>query len=515
MNKEKSFNEGYEYYVNHIGGYIGSEMLDSYLKDLYEAICSFKKAMNSYKNNNNPNLHGILSEEWHTHTFNIDAVAKRTGEYVARLDSNKLGSVDVVTSWGENYGLKYYQPGKHGDGSALAQAKSVEECYRKFIRGKENPLTREEYLKVNGLDPETDMSLSLYVGQARLIPFDQLPDAITALEKKIAHDAAIPERQYLVARYQETLNKLKDHIESPNGAKSLKLSYDDSIALSSSSKEGSFDPKRFDITVAKKAEIFHVVNNALFAGLTATFTSAILKAIPTLITAVKNLINDGYIAKEDIENIGDEVRSGAKDGFINGFFCASITSMSQLGYLGEQLQSASFNPKNFNPILATVVVLTKEAIRNSMKLAKGKITVQEFCYNMEKTTFIAVCGLGSGIALQSFINIPLISYTIGQMVGSIVGGWIYEAKEKLFLSLCVNNGYVFWGLVEQDYEMPLEVQKKLGYDTFDYESLDYSEFECDKFEYHSFQYDSFIYDKLDIVMLKRGVIGVRKIGYVN
>ena len=101
------------------------------------------------------------------------------------------------------------------------------------------------------------------------------------------------------------------------------------------------------------------------------------------------------------------------------------------------------------------------------------------------------------------------------MVGSIVGGWIYEAKEKLFLSLCVNNGYVFWGLVEQDYEMPLEVQKKLGYDTFDYESLDYSEFECDKFEYHSFQYDSFIYDKLDIVMLKRGVIGVRKIGYVN
>lgn len=516
MTKNDNFKEGYNYYVKHIDSYTGSEFSritnQPYLDNIQKEINALETAINSYQGNGNPHLHGYIAEEWHAHTFNIDAVAKRTNEYAKVLSEevNNLGSTDIDTSWNENYGLKYY---KNGEGSAMAQAMSVEERYRKFIKGKDNPPTREEYLRMKGLDPNTDMELSLYIGQSRLIPSDQIQDAIIALKKQIAHDSCIPERQHLVAKYEETLRKLTDHIESPNGATSIRLTHEESKALQSLAKEGKFDPERYDITLAEKADKIYICQNALKAGINAALTSAIIKSIPHIISAIKKMVEDGYITDNDIEKITKGAISGAKEGLLNGLLCAAITSMSELGYLGVTLQNVS-HLDSFAPGLATVIVLVKQAIYDSIQVAKGKMTAQEFCYNMEKTAFIAVCGYGFGIALQSLIQIPIISYTIGSMVGSILGGLIYEAKEKFFLSLCVYNGYSFWGVVEQSYEMPPHLLKRLGYDVFDYKNFNYEHFETDKVEYESFNYEPFEYDKLDIVIMKRGIIGVRKIGYV-
>ena len=516
MSKKDSFKEGYNYFTEQVGSYTGSDFSritnQPYLDNIQKEINALETAMNSYKGNGNPNLHGYLAEEWHAHTFNIDAAVKRTNEYAKVLSEevNNLGSADIGTSWNENYGLKFY---KNGEGSAMAQAKSVEERYREFIKGKENPPTREKYLRLKGLDPNTDMDLSLYIGQSRLIPSDQMQDAIIALKKQIAHDSCIPERQHLVAKYEETLRKLTDHIESPEGATSMRLTHEDSKNLQSLAKEGKFDPERYDITLAEKADKIFICQNALKAGLNAALTSAILKAIPHIISAIKKMVEDGYIEENDLEKIGKGAMSGAKEGFIHGLFCAAITSISEVGYLGALLQNAS-HLESFAPGLAVAIVLVKQAISDSIQMAKGEITAQEFCYKMEKAVFITVCGYSFGITLQSLIHIPVISYTIGSMVGSILGGLLYEVKEKFFMSLCVSNGYTFWGLVEQSYEMPAHLLKKLGYDIFEYEDFDYSSFEVNTHEYEPFDYEPFNYEKLDIIIMKRGIIGIRKIGYL-
>lgn len=57
--------------------------------------------------------------------------------------------------------------------------------------------------------------------------------------------------------------------------------------------------------------------------------------------------------------------------------------------------------------------------------------------------------------------------------------------------------------------MPQEIIEELGIDTFKYES-----FEVESFEPVSFAVDTFEPDKLDIVCLRRGVIGVSKIGFL-
>lgn len=59
--------------------------------------------------------------------------------------------------------------------------------------------------------------------------------------------------------------------------------------------------------------------------------------------------------------------------------------------------------------------------------------------------------------------------------------------------------FTMFGLVEQDYTLPKEIIEQMGIETFEYES---------------FQYDTFEPDTLDITFLRRGVIGILKVGYV-
>ena len=513
-----SFTDGYNYFIEHSKAYVGADvasMLNQpYLNKIETEIQRLTDAINSYKGNGNSSLHGYLAEEWHTHTFNIDAAAKRTVESARVLSDevHNLGSVDVITSFGEDFSLKFYKDGSH---SAYAQAVSLEDRYRKFISGKDNPPTREEYLLSKGLDPNTDMSLPLYAGQARLIPSDQIEDAIEALKRKIAHDASIPERQEWVHRYQDTLDKLTDYIESPEGTQSMRLTFEQSKTLQTLGKEGKFDPEQFEVKIvlAEKADKWFLCQNVLKAGLNAAWIAALLKAAPAMIECVKSLVKDGYITTEDITQIGLDIKNGAVDGFLKGLFCAAITTSAELGYLGHVLQSASHATESFAPGVAAVVVLFLQAVSDSVHLAKGDMTKQEFAYNLEKNAYITVGALSMGFALQSVINIPIVSYMLGSMIGSVLGGLIFEAKECFFMSICIEHGYTFFGLVEQDYELPVDVRKKLGYDTFKYEPFEYESFQHESFEYGNIKYEPFDYEKLDVVMLKRGLIGIRRVGY--
>ena len=70
-----------------------------------------------------------------------------------------------------------------------------------------------------------------------------------------------------------------------------------------------------------------------------------------------------------------------------------------------------------------------------------------------------------------------------------------------------------FGLVEQDYVLPKELIKEIGIETFDYETFETSTFEPKSFAVSSFELDTFEPDTLDIHFLRRGVIGVNKIGY--
>ena len=102
---------------------------------------------------------------------------------------------------------------------------------------------------------------------------------------------------------------------------------------------------------------------------------------------------------------------------------------------------------------------------------------------------------------------------IGSFVGSIVGSFTYNIGYNAVLSLCVDTGFTMFGLVDQDYALPKELFEEIGVEIFDYDTFQSESFEPDTFEFDTFSADSFEPDTLDIIFLRRGVIGVSKVGY--
>lgn len=63
--------------------------------------------------------------------------------------------------------------------------------------------------------------------------------------------------------------------------------------------------------------------------------------------------------------------------------------------------------------------------------------------------------------------------------------------------------------------MPDDVKFEMGLETFEYEKIEPESFEPESFSLDTFKPETFEPESLGITYLRRGVIGVSKIGYVS
>lgn len=109
---------------------------------------------------------------------------------------------------------------------------------------------------------------------------------------------------------------------------------------------------------------------------------------------------------------------------------------------------------------------------------------------------------------------PVFGFMLGSFLGSIVGSLVYDAGKRVCLSFCVELGFTFFGLVKQDYVLPKDVIESLGLKVFKYEKFIFNTPDIKKFEPKRFNYKKFEPNTINIYFLRRGVIGVNKVGYV-
>ena len=104
---------------------------------------------------------------------------------------------------------------------------------------------------------------------------------------------------------------------------------------------------------------------------------------------------------------------------------------------------------------------------------------------------------------------------MGSLIGFAIAELIHIGTKKLFFSFCVESGCTFFGLVEQNYELPQEIIDAIGVEVFEYEKFEYDTFQVDTFQFDPFKPDSFEYDKFGIKILRRGVIELGKVSYIT
>ena len=304
---------------------------------------------------------------------------------------------------------------------------------------------------------------------------------------------------------------LKIKIEDGEGVESIPLSTNDAKKIAELSKEGLVteeELKKLGISTENIVKFEYILKESFKAGLTALQITLVLKLAPEIYKAINYLINNGEIDINQFKKLGIESLKSGSEAFLRGTIAATITGACKAGLWGESLKS--INPT----IIGTLTVFTLDIIKNSFKVAQGKMSRQELVNEMTKEMFILSCSLGVGILSQTFINIPVFSFMIGNFVGSILGAFVYDKVYNIALSFCIDTGFTMFGLVEQDYRIPDHILKEIGIKTFDFKTFETKTFELKSFKFKIFEPKIFELKSFKTTILRRGVIGVSKIGYM-
>lgn len=504
----EGFEEGYSFFEKNSGSYTAAIMGDRYVSDVINGIDTLRDNLNSFNGfqTKADALKGDIAEFWHSDTFNIDAIIKGYKSRTSVDRSHDFASVDVTSNFGKNFGLKYY---KSGIDSAKEQAKSVFERFKKYQnQGGKDSL--EEFLSKRGFDDiDSILNDSIYSGQFRVISKDQLEEARAWLKRKIIEEES--KRPEQVARYQETLEMLTDKIKDGKGAESISLTKEEAEYLAILAKEGKITDeilKELGISTEDLIKYEYVMKQAFKAGVTAATISMVLKLAPEIYKAIYYLIKNGELDEKQFQKMGFAALQGGAEGFIRGSVSAAITVACKSGLWGEAF-------KKINPfVVGAVTVVVMDTMKNSFKVATGKMQSRELASELIKEMFVSTCALVGGGVAQAFIEIPILGFMLGSFVGSLIGSFAYSEGYNAFISFCIDTGFTMFGLVDQNYELPDDVIETLGFEVFRYDEFDFEEFQPEKCSFEEFQIRGFELESFSIKFLRRGVIGVQKIGYV-
>lgn len=378
---------------------------------------------------------GFAAEKWHAGTFNIDAAA-RGSSYKARVvGSTELGSADIVTDYGEEASLKYYNSGR---GSAQAQAKTLIEAYHNSGAAKTGQ-SFEKYLDSHGYDSEAyNKLLPLYDGQMRIIPTDQMSEAKAYLQGRIDKLSTIPgpQAEQLSSVYQQTLDGLKDRLVSPDGSTSSKpMSYEEMQAIAELSQDGSFKPEDFGLTVSQVIPPKYILKEAMGTGLEVGAMKTLFTIGPDVYAIIAEAIKTGNIDQSKIKDTGIEGIISMSEGFVEGSLSRIVIQACQEGLLGEALKNASPN------VVGSIVFLTIEAVISGYSLAKGEITPEEYGNMMADRIMITVLAMPVSAAILWFLPGAKLFTLIGCLAGGMIASGGYTLAKEAVLEFVDGGGF--------------------------------------------------------------------------
>lgn len=499
------FEEGYAFFEKNTSGIIGTDIGESYIQTINSEIDQMVNDLNSFKGflTSSKMLKGDVAEFWHSGTYNIDAAVKGSADRAFVERSHDFASADISTNFGKNYGLKYYSDGQ---ASAKAQGTSVFQRFKEY-QSKGGTDSLDVFLRKRGYtDIDSVLNDPIYSGQIRLIPRDQLEEATRWLERMIKTEAE--RRPEQVHRYEETLSLLRDRLSNDKGVESIPLTKEEAEVLATLAKQGEISVEKLNLTTENLVKYEYIMQQAFKAGVTAATISVVLKVAPEVFKAIDYLMENGFIDKEHFKRVGFAALTGGAEGFVRGSVSAALTTCCKAGLLGTSLKSVD------PTVVGTVTVLTMNVVKNAFEVALGRKTRAALTEELVRDMYISSCSLIGGGITQAFIEIPVVGYLIGSFVGSVLGSFTYNVGYKAVMSFCIDSGFTMFGIVEQDYSLPKDLIREIGIETFDYETFDASAFEPETFRVDSFSVETFESNSLDIQFLRRGVIGVSRIGYV-
>jgi hypothetical protein len=278
---------------------------------------------------------------------------------------------------------------------------------------------------------------SIYCGQTRIIPTDQLAEATAYLQGRIEKLSAI-DGEVASARtqaYQETLANLKDRLTAPDGTESKPATYEEMQAIAELSQNGKFKPEDFKISLSQVITPKYVMKQAIGTGLEAGLLRTVFTVGPDLISVVAEAVKTEDMDEKTLEETGIEGVIAMSEGFVEGSVSSIVINLCQQGVLGEALIDASPN------VVGAIVFLTIEAMITGYSLAKGEITTEEYGCLMADKTLITALAIPTTAALFTILPGTKVFMLIGCLAGGVIACTGYTIAKEVTLGFINGGGF--------------------------------------------------------------------------
>ncbi len=313
----------------------------------------------------------------------------------------------------------------------------------------------------------------------------------------------------------DTFNNLTKKI-SKDGVESTPATKDDFEKMAEEARELEFKADKHGVSPNSAIMPEYIVKRALKAGYTAAAITVAMQLTPEIIKAVDYLIKNGEINLEEVKKSGLKAISSGAEGFLRGSITCSVQIICDKGLLGQAFM-------HIDPtLLGAIVSLTLDTAKNAVLVAAGKMTPREmgarFVDNVFVTTgFVVGCRIGAqlGGAIGQTIGFgfPVIGYLLGSLIGCAMAA-SYNIGKNCLISFCVDSGFTCFGLVDQNYELPEEVLHDLGIVLAQIEEAQIEEAVIEEAHLEIAQLETAELETVRLPFVRRGVIGVNKVGYV-
>lgn len=484
-----SFEEGYQSFCEAAPAGLAAMETGEWIDAVGEEIDSLLKQLAEEANGKSIDaLGGDLAEFWHAGTFNIEAVLNKSPHRAYVLRSHGFASVDVDTNFGEQYSLKMYL-------DAAASAKAQAATYgQEAHHGSPAAMRAIE----SGLHGAND---PVYEGMKRLIPEDQGEDALKYLAKKVADEGM--RRPDQVHRYKDTMEQLVTRVDDGEGVKSWALSKEGSRGLARDSKSGEIDAEKLGLSKKQVVSSEHIAQNAFDAGAKAAAIAAAIALAPVVLETISRSVESRELDLSAFSERGSAIVESGLRAFLTGSLSAGVTAI-----LGKHDIEA--NPST----VALVVVIAVNAAICAWRVSQGEMTCEEMAEAVLKGAFVAAASTAGGLVGQTIIDIPVLGYMVGSLIGSLLGNVGYEAGKAVLLGLCVERGFTFFGLVEQDYALPAAALARLGIQEAQLDMVEFDVVDVERVQFEGVSFERCLPDRVNISVLRRGLISVKKVSYV-
>lgn len=516
------FEKGFKFVSENLSSSVGNIYIENWVNNFESGYDEFIQNIIDMAQSSTAKANikqGDIFEVVTNDSLNQTAIGKgsKIRAYIPR--SHELGSADVITNSGKQAQLKSYS-----DSSRLVRAiaETAKERFYQLAAKAEREgrpfMSQDEYCRKNNIDPK-DFNKPIYKNQDIIINSDKYDRAMIDLTKKI--QIALAKGDIEKA---ENLQQIKDSLNTvlrEGEIASVPMTHKELVTITQYAEKGQYDKireffekeKGLNLNELVTSEV--IVKQALQAGLNAAVLSLVITIAPTILSAFSQLINEGEINQKTLEDIGYKSLSASAKGFINGSISAAIVTCCKTGKFGPDLINANGN------VIAAMVTLAICSIELSVKCAAGKIDKAQMVEELCRLYVVTGFSLGTGMLASTIASmIPFLqplttfAYMIGSFVGGLIGNFIFDASKPIFMSLCVEKGLTFFGLVDQNYTLPDEVLNLIGVDKFEFERFEFDKFEYEEFSFDTFDFEQFEYDTFEITPMKRGLVKIHKVAYL-